>query len=182
MPHEDAVDLFWKGGVFVTAAQASFEMCNMHLLVETCESAGECSTRITLDDHGVWLFGENHSLKTGQRVGNNIRKRLIMLHDIEVMVFLDLEKVQYLCQHFFMLGGHANHSFKGIISLKRLNKRRHLNGLGARTKDEKYFHAFLFKPSASPTTSTISSLYLPARYLLEKRRIYASLLSFREGF
>ena len=81
-----------------------------------------------------------HITKSSEDTCSNIGEVLTLLHDVEVVVRLDIEDGEHLVEHFAMLTGDAHDGFELSISLlKFLHKRTHLNGLGTSAKNEHYF-------------------------------------------
>ncbi len=84
-------------------------------------------------------FGE-YTAHTNQYAASNIRKILPGLHQIEIKIWLNKEKIQNLIQHLAMLSCYTNPRLKTVVLTQCRNYRRHLDCLGSGTKNGQDSH------------------------------------------
>ena len=115
-------------------------MTDRDLCVEAGEGACGRGSGVAMNEDYVWATLHEDVTQTGEDACCDIGEVLTLLHDVEVVVRLDIEDGEHLVEHFAMLTGDAHDGFELSISLlKFLHKRTHLNGLGTSAKNEHYF-------------------------------------------
>ncbi|MNQ76526.1 hypothetical protein D3C85_913690 [compost metagenome] len=72
-----------------------------------------------------------HPLQDGS---GNVTEILTRLHDVEVIVWLQLEKIEYLVKHFPVLASNTQLGVKTLIGSKCQCEWSHLDGFGTRAK------------------------------------------------
>lgn len=73
-----------------------------------------------------------HAVQDG---GCNVVKGLLVLHDGEIVVWDDVESLQYLIQHGSVLTGDGYDCMEGRAGLEFLYERAHFDGFGAGAED-----------------------------------------------
>jgi len=130
-----AIGLFGPGRLQVTGTQPGFDVANGHFLVEGGQGGGEGGGGVAMHQDHVRLFFAEHVAQAEQYTGGNVVEVLAWCHDVQVVVRHDIEQVQYLIQHFAVLGGDANAGVDTFCCVQGLDHRSHLDGFGAGAED-----------------------------------------------
>jgi hypothetical protein len=96
----------------VVGTQARFYMTYRDLLIESCECGGSRSGCVTVHQYHIRFRLVQHITHPGQHTGGYIIQILPLLHDVQVIIRLDIEYLQHLIEHFTMLPRHADDCFK----------------------------------------------------------------------
>ncbi|MNF88705.1 hypothetical protein D3C84_712040 [compost metagenome] len=110
-----AVGFFWPGRIEIARAQTGLDMSDRDLLVVGRQGSGERGSSVAMHEDDVGLeLGEDrfHAL---QNSGGDVRQVLARLHDVQIEVRRDLEKIQYLVQHLAMLAGYTYLGFEAFV-------------------------------------------------------------------
>src|SRR4030042_4810823 len=85
-------------------------------LIECSKTGSHCRRRGPLDNQIVGLFDLDYFTQAAEHSRRNLLKGLIMGHDIEVVVRMEIEEVQQGINHFAMLRRYtdANRDFIGM--------------------------------------------------------------------
>ena len=102
------IDLLGKRLPAVTCSEASLDVADPCPGVMRAESCRHYSCRIALDEYPIWLFLEQDWLYFLQDCRSNLGRALVVLHDIQVVIGLNVEDAQHLVQHVAMLSGDAH--------------------------------------------------------------------------
>lgn len=78
-------------------------MYNGNLSVEGSESSGRDSRRVSLNQQGVRLDFFQDWIKTGKDLCGDTGQALAGFEDLQVRIWLDMEQLIELIQHFEML-------------------------------------------------------------------------------
>ena len=101
-----------------------------------------------MHQYHIWLYLLQHITHTDEHTCCYIIKVLSLLHDIQIIIRLDVEYLQYLVKHFTVLTGHTNNSLKFTgFFLKRLHQRSHFYSFGTSTEDQHYLLHLYYKLS-----------------------------------
>ena len=91
-----------------------------------------------MDEHDVRLCLFEHLIQTVQALLGDGRQRLTRLHDVQVIIRLNIENIKHLIEHLTVLRGNTYNGFGVFILLERVHQRRHLNGLRAGAENRHY--------------------------------------------
>ena len=120
-------------------------MTHGNALEESCESSRKGGNCVALYQKEIRAFSHQHRTQARQNARGQAVQVLIVMHDGEVMIGADAEKIEYLVQQFTMLAGDAN----TYIEVRRHPRRPydgcHFNGLRSGAEDEEYLHKDRFR-------------------------------------
>ena len=86
-------------------------MADGDLLIEASKSRHERGGGIAVNENHVGLHLVQHRTDAIQNIGRNIEQRLPCLHNGQIIVRNDLERIQHHIQHLAVLTGYANNRF-----------------------------------------------------------------------
>ena len=113
-------------------------MANLDFAVKGRQCADKGGCGVALDQYAVGFDFIQYRFKALQSFGGDVKKRLVGLHEVEVMVGIDLKEIKYLIQHLPVLGSDANLRGETAFRLPaKAYQRRHFNGFRTGAKDEK---------------------------------------------
>src|SRR5262245_41012961 len=93
---QDSIDLLRIRIGPVMRAQASFNVPDFHAVVKGSERGRENGRCVGLDQMPVGFLAPQDRLKAAQYGSGDIRWRLVVLHDVKIVVWPDVEDVQDL--------------------------------------------------------------------------------------
>ncbi len=145
------VYLFGPGAVDVVGAEPCFDVADGDLLVEGGQGGSHGGGGVAVDQYHVGMRLPVHVAQAGEHTGGDVVQVLPLLHDVEVVMGLYPEEVQYLVEHLTVLSGHADEGLEMVaLPLKGFDQRGHFDGFGAGAKDEEdCFHISLNTPQKS---------------------------------
>lgn len=133
-----AVHFLRERAVLIVGTQTGLYMADRHLVVECRKRTGKGGRGITVDEHDVRLCLFEHLIQTVQALLGDGRQRLTRLHDVQVIIRLNIENIEHLIEHLTVLRGNTHNGFSVFILLERVHQRRHLNGLRAGAENRHY--------------------------------------------
>ena len=151
--HKRAVHFLRKGRVSVIGAQAGLDVADGHLVIKRSQRTGESRGRVAVDEHQIGPGGLEHLVHTEQRARGNGRERLLLLHDVQVVITLEVENVHHGIEHFAVLPGQAADALEILAGSQLQNERRHLDCLRPRAKDGHDLNLFHSDPPNPPCVS-----------------------------
>ena len=121
------VHFFRPRAVYVICAKSSFHVSYWYLLVKSRQSgSGRCRC-VAMNEHNVGLYLLQHIAHSCQHACCYIVQILPLAHDIQVIVWLDVEDAKHLVKHLTVLPCHTNHSLETIgTRLQSFHQRCHL--------------------------------------------------------
>ena len=125
-----AVHLFRPGGIYITRAQAGLHMTHRGLLVERGQGGGKCGCGIALHQHPVGPAVLDDPQNAGKRGRGDVIQSLARLHDVQIIIGLDLKDGQNLVQHLPVLGGDTDQGLNARRRRQRRDDRGQLDGFG----------------------------------------------------
>ena len=126
--------------VNVVGSESGFDMANGDLLIEGRERSSGAGSRVAMDKDHIGLNFFQHITHPRKHASSDVIEVLPLLHDIQVIVGLNLKYLEHLVQHLAVLTGHANYRFKLIrMLLELLHQGAHLDGLWTGSENEHYF-------------------------------------------
>ena len=135
-------------GQFVPGAQARFHMSHPNLLQKRGIARQERRDRVAVNKDEIRSRFPQHRFQPLDHANRNVRQRLPVPHDVEVVIRNNPEHVQHLVEHLAMLGSHADERFELIRMLFQFqHQRRHFDGFRA---DPKNGHHFQFAQVRCP--------------------------------
>ena len=106
-PHHLPVHLLREGGPLVIGAQTGLHMAHRDLVVEGGQGPGKGGGGVPVDQHQVGPGLVQHAVHAQQALGGDGGQGLPRLHDVQVVVGLEMENLQHRVQHLPVLGGDA---------------------------------------------------------------------------
>ena len=82
------------------------------------------------DDVGPRL--REHGFHPLEHARRDLRERLVVGHDVEIVVRHDRKELEQVVEHLPVLRGHAYQIVDGLLSAQRVYDRSHLDRIGAR--------------------------------------------------
>ena len=139
---ELTVHLLRPRAVDIVGAQTGLDMPYRNLGIEGRQSCRRTGSSVSMHQYYVRTDFLQNLAQAKQHPRGDIIQVLPLLHDIKIVIGLNVKNMQYLIEHFTMLTGHTNQRPETVGSgLKRLDQRGHLDGLGTRSEYEHYgFH------------------------------------------
>ena len=126
--HHLPIHLLGEGGPLVIGAQTGLHMAHGDLVIESGQGPGEGGGGVTVDQDQVGLGLLQHALHAQQALGGDGGQGLPGLHDVQVIVGLQLEDVQHRVLHLPVLGGDAAEALNIRPGGQLLHQRAHFNG------------------------------------------------------
>ena len=117
MVGEDPVGLLGEGVAHVIGPQARFHVADRNLLIESGQSRRKGRHRVSMHEHQVRFFLFQDGRDLFEHFRHDVLERLVLLHDIHVVVRAELEKHHHLVEHRAMLRGEDHDSLKIIRAL-----------------------------------------------------------------
>ena len=96
-------------------------MADRHLVIERRKRTGKGGRGITVDEHDVRLCLFEHLIQTVQTLLGDGRQRLTRLHDVQVIIRLNIENIEHLIEHLTVLRGNTHNGFGVFILLERVH-------------------------------------------------------------
>lgn len=113
---------------------------NWNLGIKGCKCSRCRSCCVAMDKNNIWATLLKYITKACKNSCCNVSKILSLLHDIQVIVWLNIKDSQYLVKHFTVLTCHTYDSIKFIRTLlELLNQRTHLDSFWTCSKNQHYF-------------------------------------------
>ena len=131
-----SVALLREGRPYVPRAKARLDVDDGKLVVEARQGGGEGRRRVALDEDCIRpaiLDDAAHSFESAR---GHLRERLARAVDVQVDVGGNAEEIVDLVEHFPMLARHRDDRAEARVVVEGVDKRGHLDGLGARPVDE----------------------------------------------
>lgn len=114
----------------VAAAQAGFDVIDGDLAVVGRQGPGHRGGGIALDHDSVRLLGVHHPPQFGQQRGGQPVKRLVGLHQVQIVVGNDPGDCQHLIEHLAVLRRNADDRHEARIVLQCRDHRKQLDRFG----------------------------------------------------
>ena len=144
-------------GERVICAEPRLHMADGNLHIVAGQRRGKGRAGIPVHQHHIRLFLLQDLPHAGHHVDGDVKQRLPVLHDRQVVLRHHLERVQYLLQHAPVLSGHADDGLDSVPFPEFLHQRAHLDRFrpGAEHQHD------LFAPGTVPfirhTASSVTS-------------------------
>ena len=114
-------------------------------LIESRQSSSCGGGCISVDKHDIGLCLLQHIPHAQKNTSRDIIQVLPCFHDVQVIVWPNIEQMQHLVQHLTMLTRHAHYGLESFgFLLKALYQRTHLDGLRTSAKNK---HNLFHTPS-----------------------------------
>ena len=126
---ELTVHLLRIRGILMISTQPCLDMPDGDLLIERGERGCEGRRGIAVDQDHVGLLILQHRCQPLQDVAGDAVQGLAVLHDVQIMIGLDLECLQHAVQHLSVLGADADDALQLGMLFDRVDDRCHLDGL-----------------------------------------------------
>src|SRR5215216_3656513 len=94
---------------------------------------------ITYDKHPIWLKVCQNRIEMCKDRGTDLCQRLISTHQVQVIIWLDLEKCKHLIEHLPVLRRDTDTRFNIWCFLESSYNRRDLDGFGAGAENREDF-------------------------------------------
>ena len=137
-----AVHLFRERRVFIVGAQTGFYMSDRDLVIKCCKCTGKGGRSVAMYQNDIRLGLFQHGIQTMQRLFGNGCKRLTLLHDIQIIVGLDIENIQHLIEHLTMLCRYTDNALGMLVLLQCVDQRSHLNRFRTGAENGHDFNVF----------------------------------------
>ncbi|MNC26198.1 hypothetical protein D3C75_743200 [compost metagenome] len=135
-PCQLAVHLLREGGELVPGSEPCFHMAYPDLLQKRRVGGQEGGGGIAVHQDQVRLGFRQDRLQLLNNPHRQPRERLALLHNVQVVIRLDLKLVQHHVQHLPVLGRHTDHRiYFGIMLLQFQYQRNHLDGFRPGSED-----------------------------------------------
>ena len=128
-----------------------------NLRVERGQRHGECRGGVSVHEHDVGRRLIQHGCGTGQNAARELRQRLALAHDVQVVVNVQVEQARHLVEHLAMLCGGQHAHVEGDLIAQRAHDRRHLHRLGSRAERRENPHRFAHEPPSFRCRKTRTS-------------------------
>ena len=185
MTDETPVYLLGKRVIFIFGAKASLDVSDFYFAVKSGQRGGHGGGRVALDNDPIGSLRLEHFIEPHQEASRQPGQRLVFLHDVEVIVRLEVEDLEKRFDHFAVLTGKADDRLEGdsvgVINFtsvrtswlpQGLDDRCQLDDLRPRPKNDQHLdslfcffsHGFIFllicltSPSASLTSLTLFAI------------------------
>lgn len=99
-----------------------------------------------MDQDHIRLFPLQHRGELLQNRLSDVKERLPLLHNRQVIIRLHTEGAHHLLQHGFMLPGGADHGSKLRPAFQLVDQGAHFDGFGSGTKYQEYLLAHFVPP------------------------------------
>ena len=133
------VHFFGERLIFIICSQACFYMAYLHLIVVCRQCAGECCGCIAVYQNDIGFFLTHYFFQTCQGSCCDACQSLSCLHDIQVMLGMQVENFQNLIQHFSMLRCYADDAFDFGCFFQFFHQWSHFDGFWSCTEHTHYF-------------------------------------------
>ena len=120
--------------------QARFDMRNLDPPIKSREGTSESCRRIALNHHHIGLGSDKHVVEIDQDATCYLCQRLILPHQIQVIIGNDTKKAKRLIKHRPMLRGYAHFNIELGMVDKLVYQRCELNRLRAGANSYEDFH------------------------------------------
>ena len=105
-----------------------------------------------MHQHNIRLFLLQHLIQAHHSPGGNIKQCLASGHNIQIIIWFNMKKIQYLIQHIAMLGSNSHYRLNLLRMFGQLQHyRSHFNCFRTGTKHSHYFNLF---PHLNPLPHT----------------------------
>ena len=132
------VHFFGPRTVYIMCTQSGFNMPYGDLLVKSRQCSGCRGCSISMNQYYIRMNFFQDITHTQQYSGSNVVQILSLLHDIQVIIRLDIENMENLVKHFTVLSGYANQCFKLMRSfLELFHQRGHFYSFWTCSKNQK---------------------------------------------
>ena len=131
------VHLLGERLVLVRGPQPRLDVSHRDAAVEGRQGPPEARRGVSLHEHEIRSDLWKERRQPVERPNGDVRKRLLLRHDPEVVVRDDREQRQHLVQHLAVLGGHDDDGdeLRGM-GAERADHGRHLDRVGSRPEDD----------------------------------------------
>ncbi|MND78928.1 hypothetical protein D3C80_706490 [compost metagenome] len=126
-PGQAAHPLFRPGRVDIAGAQAGFNVTHRDAVIVGRQGRGKGGGGVTVYQNAIRLELGKHRFQPLQDGGGDIGQILSRLHDVEVIVRLDLEQIEHLVQHLSVLSCDTDSDIHLAIGLEGLDDWGHLD-------------------------------------------------------
>lgn len=125
-------------------SQTGLHVTYRYLLIEGSQSPGSRGRCVAMHQYDVGLRLDENITHACEHTGGDIIEILPLLHDVEVVVRLDIKDFEHLVKHLAVLSRNADYCFKLLgMFLELLDKRCHFYRFGTCAEDKHYFLHYL---------------------------------------
>ena len=114
-------------------------MAYRNLHIEASQCSYESRGCIAMHQYYIRFFLFQNSLDAIQNICSYVEKRLLILHDGQVIVRGNIKRFKNHIQHLTMLTCYANNRLQFFAFLQFMDKRTHFNCFRASAENEHYF-------------------------------------------
>ena len=132
--HQGAVHLLGEGRIHVVGAKTGLHMSHRDLVIKGSKGAGKGGGGIAMNQNQIRLCLLQHPVHAKDGLGGDGGKGLLLFHDVQVILGLQLEDLHDGVEHLPVLTGQAAHTHKFGTLCKLQHQRGHLDGLGPGTE------------------------------------------------
>ena len=152
-----------KRRIQLIGAQPRLHVSHRNLHIKAGQRGGEGRRRVAMHQHKVGFRLGQHVFQLLHHAGGDVKKRLSVLHDRQIVIRRDVKRAEHLIEHLSVLSGHAAERPDVFSRPQLLNQRTHFNGLRPRAEDQHdRFHS-LYTPS-SGQMFRVSKMILPFNF------------------
>ena len=135
-----SVHFLRKRRILVKRAQTCFYVSYRNFMIERSQCTCKRRRCIAVNQNDVRLCFIQHLIQSDQRFCRNGCQCLARLHNVQIIVCLQMKNVHDLIQHLTMLRRDAHDGFYTIRALQLVHQRSHFNGLRPCAKDCHYLN------------------------------------------
>ena len=140
--HQHPVHFLRIGGIFVAGTQARLHMADGHLMIKRRQGPGKGGGGIAMDQNQVRLSLLDNAVHAQDGLGGDLGQRLLLFHDIQIIVAFQLENLHDGVQHLPVLAGQAAQTLHLRMGRQFLDQGGHFDSLGPRTEHGHYSNLF----------------------------------------
>ncbi|MNZ71564.1 hypothetical protein D3C78_899290 [compost metagenome] len=138
-----AVHFLRVRGHFVPCTKSRLYMAHLNLLKKCRVTGQKGRLRIAVNKHDIRLSLLQHRIETFQNAYGCLRKRLTILHYIQIIIRMYFKKIKHLVQYLPVLCSYAYDGLNLLLALLQFkNKRSHLDRFRPRSE---YGHYLQFR-------------------------------------
>jgi hypothetical protein len=131
------IHFFRKGVGQIARSEAAFDMAERNASIEGGECRHHDGRRIPLPEHHIRIFAGERVIQCDHQASSQFGQRLVLAHDIQITISLDIEHLKDLIEHFPMLGSRKHSDSYPWLATASQNDWGHLDGLRTCPNHEK---------------------------------------------
>ena len=130
------VEFFGVRAANVVCTKSRLDVSDRNLKIETRERSHKCCRCVAVDKYDVGSDRFEDFLDAVQDIRRNVKQRLLVFHDREVVVRHDAKRLEDLVEHLPVLSGHADDGLNFVMTLEFVYKRTHFYRFGTCAEDK----------------------------------------------